>query len=93
MKVGLELTRFCGHKRRQIGLELSRAHIPQCRVHSSAIIKHLDVLKQLGPSVFSCFETSIVLQFGFEGFEEALDHGVVPTVASAAHTETDAILL
>ena len=56
------------------------------------IIEHLTVLENVLCRVFTGHVVPMVHEFVFECPEEALDPGVVPAVAGAAHAGGDAVL-
>jgi hypothetical protein len=60
--------------------------VSQCRMPSSSIIPALDILKDGQSGLFPGSELSVVDQLGFHGFEKTFCHGIIPTVASPAHT-------
>src|SRR5437660_10454699 len=67
------------------GFERGRTHIAEGLMHSLAIVKHLDKLKDLAPGFVPCLERAVMDQLVLQRAEEALGHRVIVTVASATH--------
>src|ERR1017187_10757309 len=59
--------------------------VTQCAMGALAIVKALDVIKDLAARLGAGGEVAAVNQFQFEGAPEAFHGGVVVTVAFAAH--------
>ena len=55
------------------------------------IIEHLNVFEDILCRVFTGRVVQMVYEFALECPEEALDTGIVPAVASAAHAGNDAV--
>jgi hypothetical protein len=73
-------------------LELGRGVLAEGRVTTPPIVEHLDVLDDvLFCFVPSCVEP-MVHELALECPENALDTGIVPAVACAAHAGGDAVL-
>jgi len=50
------------------------------------VIEHLDVIEHVGSRVFSGFVCPATDTFAFQQVEEALGHGIIMAVSTAAHT-------
>ena len=55
-----------------------------------AVIEHLDVLEQLGAGRRARLPRRIMHQLDLQRREEALGHGIVPTIAAPARAADDA---
>ena len=53
------------------------------------VVEDLDVLEDRRPRFGACIEVTAMHEFLLERSEEALDHGIVPTIALAAHAARD----
>ena len=69
-----------------------RASVAQGRVSTLPVVKDLQILEYLSPCCGARSPAPVVFQLGFERPEEALDDGVIPTVAPAAHAALDSML-
>ena len=58
----------------------------------SWIIEPVDILENRALGLASCFPTVTPDQLRLDGFEERLHHGIVITIAFAAHRDLEAVL-
>ena len=65
--------------------------IAEGRVPTRPIVEHLDVFEDVLFRFRSCGIVPMVHEFPLQCSEEALDTGVVPAIAGAAHAGRDAI--
>ena len=75
----------CDFFLRGFGLESEWADTPGIGMAPSRIIETVDVLKDGGSSLTSCWPTLSPKHFGLEAPEKGLDHGVVVAVSLAGH--------
>ena len=72
-------------------LKLFGADVTQRGVTSAAVIEHFDIFKDALTGFFSRKISFMMNQFLLQCGEETFHHGVIPTVAFAAHTTADPI--
>src|SRR5436853_4360086 len=77
---------------RVMGFELHRAHVAERLMQPLPIIEHLDKLEHLRTGFLPRVVIPVMDQLILERTKEALDHGVVITVALAAHAGHEALL-
>ncbi len=65
--------------------ELCRTDIAKARMPSARIVEPFDVLSNCLASLAACRECGPPDEFGLDGLEDRLDHGVVIAVATPAH--------
>ncbi len=53
---------------------------------SLPIIKHFDIVKDLGLSLLACLIVPAMNEFHLQRVEEAFGHRIIPTIPLAAHT-------
>lgn len=83
MDTGLRDSRRC--------FKLGRGLIAEGGVAALPIIKHFEIFKDLLLGLVSCEVLSMMNEFPFQGAKEALDAGVVPAIAFAAHASRDTV--
>jgi hypothetical protein len=74
------------------GLEFHRTGIPEIRMPPAAVIEHLDVIDHVSFRFCPGRVESVVGPLAFQATEEALHHGIIPTLASAAHAAANTVL-
>ena len=70
---------------------LSRGVIAEGRVPTRPIVEHFDVFEDVLFSFSPCGIVPMVHELPLQCSEEALDTGVVPAIAGAAHARRDAV--
>src|SRR5258708_37200336 len=73
-------------------LEGLRAGVSERRVQTASVVERLDVFEQRRAGVVPIGERGLVDELSFERAEKALDDGVVPAVALAAHAGDSAVV-
>ena len=72
-------------------LELGRGIVAESGVTTQSIIGHFNVHNDVLCRLFPCAVLTMIDEFALQCAEEALDAGIVPTVACAAHAGGDAV--
>src|SRR5271170_3102393 len=72
--------------------ELKRADEVERRMAADGIVEAVDVTADCARGFDPALEDGALDEFGLEGLEERLDHGVVEAVSLARHRDRDAVL-
>src|SRR5271156_1590969 len=72
--------------------ELERADEVERRMAADGIVEAVDVTADCARGFDPALEDGAPDEFGLEGLEEGLDHGVVEAVSLARHRDRDAVL-
>src|ERR1700722_10171832 len=72
--------------------ELKRADEVERRMAADGIVEAVDVTADCARGFDPALEEGAPDEFGLEGLEERLDHGVVEAVSLARHRDRDAVL-